>query len=300
MNKLESTIIEEEVRKSRILKQINSFMTINNIESINELTKDDIEKILLEGEYPLVKESRTTMYNNISALNNVLKENGSNIIISSSDYVDKLKFNEDKYFTRKEIRDICNLFTNPQDKFIVYALWNGIMGKDYEDLVNLKVQDIVYDKEGNPQYLKVKNNKVECDEYMQKILKDTLQEDYYETYNNTSSGILGFEFNMDSPYIIKVKPTKLTNDGLNPMNKSGVQAKLKRLNESFNETDIRGIHLTGKTLERSGIMFDMFLKEVYEDVVWTAEKVKEWFKIEGLKGDLSEIHRIYHKKYNTK
>lgn len=298
MNKLDSTIREEKMRYNRMMENLETYMKENSIKDIKSITQDDLDNIVLKSKNKVIGESRSGLYNNIKIINQILKESGSNIELNSSDYVDKLKFNEDKYFTRKEIREICDLFTNSQDKFIVYALWNGIMGKDYEDLLNLKIEDIVYDENGNPKYLKVKNNRIECDEYMQEVLKDTLEDDYYETYNNTNSGILGFDLNMNSPYIIKGKPSKRNNNGLDPMRRVGIQTRLKRLTEMFRDTDIRRVHLTGKTLERSGVMFDMFLKEAYEQVEWTIEEIAKYLELKCIKGSVNDIYRAYHQKYH--
>ena len=298
MNKLNSTIREEKMRYNRMMENLETYMKENSIKDIKSIIQDDLDNIVLKSKNKVIGESRSGLYNNIKIINQILKESGSNIELNSSDYVDKLKFNEDKYFTRKEIREICDLFSNAQDKFIVYALWCGIMGKDYEDLLNLKEEDIVYDENDNPKYIKVKNNRIECDEYMQKILKKTLKSDYYETYNNTNSGILGFGLNPKSPYIIKSKPSIRSNGGLDPMKKVGVQTRLKRLTEMFRDTDIRGVHLTGKTLERSGVMFDMFLKEAYDQVEWTIEEVTKYLELKCIKGSVNDIYRAYHQKYH--
>lgn len=296
--KLDSTIKEEKMRYNRVKENLEKYIKINSMKDIKCITKDDLDEIILNGKHKLVGESRTGLYNNIKILNNILKESGVGIEVNSSDYVDKLEFNEDKYFTRKEIREVCNLFYNAQDKFIVYALWNGIMGNDYEDLLNLKVEDILFDENKIPQYIKVKNNRIKCDEYMQEILKKTLKSDYYETYNDAHVGMVGFELNMNSPYIIKIKPSKKNDNGMFPMKKSGIQARLKRLTEIFNETDKRGVHLTGKTLERSGVIFDMFLKEAYDQVEWTIEEVTKYLELKCLKGSVNDIYRAYHQKYH--
>ena len=297
MSKLQSTLNEEKVRYSRIEKQIKAYMGNNNLNNMKDLNENDVDKIIIESEYPLVNESRTTLYTNIAILNDILRNNGSNIIVNSSDYINKLKFNSGKYFTKREIQQLCKVFSNAQDQFIVYALWNGIMGKDYTDLLNLKVTDIVKDDIGTPLYINLPNRRVKCDEFMQKIISYVLEDNIY--YQYTDSADKSYELNMNSEYVIKVKPTKKTNDGLNHMNKSGIQARLIKLNEVFEGefSDIK-IHLTGKSLERSGLMYDLFIKEVYEQKEWTIYEIDKYLKLKGLRGSINDIYRCYHQKYH--
>ena len=297
MSKLESTLNEEKVRYNRIEGQVNAYIKDNNLNSIKDLNENDVDKIIIESEYPLVNESRTTLYSNIGILNDILEKNSSDIRVNSSDYINKLKFNSGKYFTKREIQQLCNVFSNAQDKFIVYALWNGIMGKDYTDLVNLKVADIVKDDIGTPLYINLPNRRVKCDEFMQEIIQDVLEDNIYYQYTETADR--SYELNMQSEYVIKIRPSKKTNDGLNSMNKVGIQTRLTKLSNVFEDefSDMK-IHLTGKSLERSGLMYDLFMKEVYEQKEWTISEIDKYLKLKGIKGSINDIYRCYHQKYH--
>lgn len=295
--KLDSTIKEEKLRHNRVKENLEIYIKTNSIKDIKCITKDDLNEIILNGKHKLVGESRTGLYNNIKILNNILKESGVGIEVNSSDYVGKLEFNSGKYFTKREIQQLCDTFENTQDKFIVYALWNGIMGKDYTDLVNLKVTDIVKDDIGTPLYINIPNRRVKCDEFMQEIIQGVLEDNIY--YQYTESDDKYYELNMDSEYIIKVKPTKKTNDGLNHMNKEGVKTRLAKLSIVFKgEFDDMEIRLTGKSLERSGLMYDLFMKEVYEQKEWTISEIDKYLKLKGIKGSINDIYRCYHQKYH--
>lgn len=297
MDKLKSTLNEEQVRYNRILSQVTTYMNKNNLINIKDLNEDDINKIILESKYPLVNESRSALYSNIIILNNILQENNSSIKVNSSEYVNKLKFNSGKYFTKREIQELCDVFINAQDKFIVYALFCGIMGKDYTDLVNLKVTDIVKDNLGVAQYIELKGRRIECDDFMQKIIKDVLEDDVY--YQYTLSNNRSYNLNMSSEYVIKVRANKKTNNGLNHMNKEGIKTRLIRLSEVFrNEFEDIEVKLTGKALERSGIMYELFMKEVYEQKRWTIGEIDKFLKLKGLRGSINDIYRCYHQKYH--
>lgn len=291
MTKLETTLNEEEVRYRRINNYLNNYIDKGKI----DIKKININDLGIFIEKYIVGESRVTLYSNIKCLNMILKDRGICIKLNSSDYIEKLNFSENKYFNKREIQQLCNVFSNAQDQFIVYALWNGIMGKDYTDLVNLKVTDIVKDEIGTPLYINVSGRKVKCDEFMQKIISYVLEDDIY--YQYTEFADKSYKLNMQSEYVIKVKPTKKTNDGLNHMNRSGIQSRLEMLSNIFDEDNLN-IKFTGKSLVRSGIIYIMFEKHISENITWTANEIKKWFKSEGLKGDISEIHRVYHKKYD--
>ena len=178
ISKLESTVNEEKIRYNRVSNYFNEFLEKSN-RSIEKVSLDDIDKFI--DKY-LLGEARVSLYYNIKYLNDILLDRNINIRVNSSDYINKLKFNSGKYFTKREIQQLCRVFSNSQDRFIVYALWNGIMGKDYTDLVNLKVSDIVKDEIGTPLYINVSGRKVKCDEFMQEIIQDVLEDNIYYQY----------------------------------------------------------------------------------------------------------------------
>lgn len=293
MKKKESTLREEDNRKERISGYLNEFLKESNLR-IENIKKSDVDKFI---EIYLIGESRPTLYSNISTLGYILRENNINIMVGSSDYVDKIKYNSNKYFTRREIQNICNEFQNAQDKFIVYGLWTGIMRKDYVDLVTLKVKDVAEDYS----YIQLPDRRILCDDYMKSILKDTIEaEEYSKNLDPDSSsepvGGMTYDFNMSSPYVIKIKPTKKNNDGLDHMKKIAIQTRLAKLSKVFSDMNI---HLTGKSLERGGIIFNMFIIEAYEQKEWTIEKVAEYMLNENIKGNPVDTYRTYHQKYHN-
>ena len=51
--------------------------------------------------------------------------------------------------TKKTVMEITDELVNAQDKFIILALFNGIMGEDMIELRELKVKDIDFKKKYN-------------------------------------------------------------------------------------------------------------------------------------------------------
>ncbi len=290
INKLESTIKEETMRYNRINGYLEEFMKKSKIDKISNLTEENIDVFIKTR---LIGESATTVYTNLRILRDILKENKYDIDIDTNRYSDLIKFNVNKYFTRNQIKNICSAFLNAQDKFIVYALFNGIMGKDYVELRFLKVTDIAKDYS----YINLPNRRFLCDDYMKEILEDVVEEDYY-----TKSEIRGsnketeYKFNMDCEYVIKTRPTKMTDNGMKAISKNGIQNRLKTLSIAFEDLDI---HLTGKTLQKSGIIYDMYEQEAYECMNWTIPEIKRYLELKCLKGDANNIYKAYHQRYHN-
>lgn len=290
INKLESTIKEETMRYNRINGYLEEFMKKSKIDKISNLTEENIDVFIKTR---LIGESATTVYTNLRILRDILKENKYDIDIDTNKYSDLIKFNVNKYFTRNQIKNICSAFLNAQDKFIVYALFNGIMGKDYVELRFLKVTDIAKDYS----YINLPNRRFLCDDYMKEILEDVVEEDYY-----TKSEIRGsnketeYKFNMDCEYVIKTRPTKMTDNGMKAISKNGIQNRLKTLSIAFEDLDI---HLTGKTLQKSGIIYDMYEQEAYECMNWTIPEIKRYLELKCLKGDANNIYKAYHQRYHN-
>lgn len=290
INKLESTIKEETMRYNRINGYLEEFMEKSKIDKISNLTEENIDVFIKTR---LIGESATTVYTNLRILRDILKENKYDIDIDTNRYSDMIKFNVNKYFTRNQIKNICSAFLNAQDKFIVYALFNGIMGKDYVELRFLKVTDIAKDYS----YINLPNRRFICDDYMKEILEDVIEEDYYtKSEIRGSSKETEYKFNMNCEYVIKTRPTKLTDNGMKAISKNGIQNRLKTLSIAFEDLDI---HLTGKTLQKSGIIYDMYEQEAYECMNWTIPEIKRYLELKCLKGDANNIYKAYHQRYHN-
>ncbi len=290
INKLESTIKEEEVRYNRISGYLEEFINKAKIDKISDINEQNIDVFIKAR---LIGESATSVYTNLRILRDILKKNNCNISIDTNKYSDLIKFNVNKYFTRNQIKNICSAFLNAQDKFIVYALFCGIMGKDYMELRNLKVSDLAEDFS----YIDLPDRRFLCDDFMKKILEDVVEEDYYtKSEIRGSSKETEYKFNMACEYVIKTRPTKLTDNGMKAISKNGIQNRLRTLSVAFEDLDM---HLTGKTLQKSGIIYEMYEQEAYECVSWTIPEIKRYLELKCLKGDANNIYKAYHQRYHN-
>ena len=82
------------------------------------------------------------------------------------------------------------------------------------------------------------------------------------------------------------------------MKRITLQTRLIRLSDMFyNNTGIK-INLSATNLATSKILYEMFVKETTEGVVWDMPTIESWFKEMNYKGNSAEIFRKYKLKYH--
>ena len=282
------------IKFKRNTNKINRFMEDKAI-NYQDLTLELIEEFILQE---FKSSNRAAIYNNIKILNQILKDNNVNIQIESSDYVNELTQSDTMdYFTLDEIKSICNSFINASDSFIIYALYNNLRGKEFKDILNIKTSDVADDNS----YIMINNSKFICDDYMQKLLEVLRKEDIYiKNMEIVGTNVPDYyAYNMDSEYLLKTIKSKRNNNGLSPMKRITLQTRLIRLSDMFyNNTGIK-INLSATNLATSKILYEMFVKETTEGVVWDMPTIELWFKEMNYKGNSAEIFRKYKLKYHN-
>ena len=282
------------IKFKRNTNKINRFMEDKAI-NYQDLTLELIEEFILQE---FKSSNRAAIYNNIKILNQILKDNNVNIQIESSNYVNELTQSDTMdYFTLNEIKSICNSFINASDSFIIYALYNNLRGKEFKDILNIKTSDVADDNS----YIMINNSKFICDDYMQKLLEVLRKEDIYiKNMEIVGTNVPDYyAYNMDSEYLLKTIKSKRNNNGLSPMKRITLQTRLIRLSDMFyNNTGIK-INLSATNLATSKILYEMFVKETTEGVVWDMPTIELWFKEMNYKGNSAEIFRKYKLKYHN-
>ena len=277
-----------EIKLMRNINKLNNFMEDKSIE-YQDLTLELIEEFVLQE---FKSSNRAAIYNNIKILNQILKDNNVNIQIESSNYVNELTQSDTMdYFTLDEVKFICNSFINASDSFIIYALYNNLRGKEFKDILNIKTSDVADDNS----YIMINGSKFICDDYMQKLLEVLRKEDIYiKNMEIVGTNVPDYyAYNMDSEYLLKTIKSKRNNNGLSPMKRITLQTRLIRLSDMFyNNTGIK-INLSATNLATSKILYEMFVKETTEGVVWDMPTIESWFKEMNYKGNSAEIFRKY-------
>lgn len=279
-------IKDYEIKKARMNNQLIDYLGKNE-----KITHTVLEQFIKKYFKTC---NRSVYYNLMSIYNDILKNDlNLDIQFDSKKYVDDcVVVNDYNFFSQYEIQAICDSFSNAQDKLIVYAIFKGIMGKEYQDLRNIKVSDVAEDYS----YIKLKDRTVICDDYLKKALEDTIESYVYQTLGNGTYSY--YNFNMESEYVLKSRCTKNNNNGLNAITKCTIQQKFIKLTNAYNEEFDDKINLSGRNLYKSGIMYDMYLKEIYNGVQWTTTKVQNYITLENLNMNSSELYRTYANVYH--
>lgn len=142
--------------ESDVLKLIHSYFFKKVGRGEREINKDlydmsfdEIEMIL----YALRPTTETASYNNVLRIDDYIMwafdKGYRKSSVNPLDAVNKMEWSKKfvshysrTYFTEDEILDMCNALYNYTDKALLLALYEGIGGKGYKELLNLKISDI--------------------------------------------------------------------------------------------------------------------------------------------------------------
>lgn len=282
---------EENELYRRIEKYLSKFLKINKIDK-HDLKQEDVNKFI-NSIHDFNNKISAYIYK--SAMDKIFHDIDPSLNVDFEMLEAKVVL--DKHFTKEEIIKICDYVCsiNPQNAFIIYALWNGIRGEEYKDILGLKKDDI----KDNFNTIYINNQKFECDEHMKKFIKLAIeQSEYYKDItspNCRSTEII--EFNMNSEYIIKPTPTKRNNYGLDKMSKSSLQRRLIDLSMLCTSHFNTKIRLTGSILETSGIMHEMNKIEIEENILWKHKSIKEFLHSKNIKKNEGLIYSRYYTLY---
>lgn len=281
-----------EEKYKRIKNNLIIFMKHNGI-NFSNITIQDIEKFIMNDFRSI---NRSAYYQQIGCLNDILSENKVDIIINSKLYVDMcVEVSDKQYLNLDDMKILCNVLMNASDKFICYGLFKGIYGNNYSDLLEITTDMISEDKS----YIELPSGKkFICDEYMQEILKDCLKEDVYYKYVSSSDLRSNDYYELaKSKYIIKPMPTRKNNNGYDTLSPSTLQRKFDKFANIFKDKTGKDILLSGTSLKKSGILYNMNCEEIKTGREWTVESVNSYLKRHGIESNKNEIHYIYHKLY---
>lgn len=276
-----------------------SMWEITNQKRLVDATKEELVELCKSGSYKIANRSYGALKTRIDAINEVLAWLNVDIKLSMTDFNTNeiLVDNKTRYFTKEEIQDVCDLFINPQDKYIVYGIFCGIFGKAYSDLLQLKVSDINL---SNQTITTPSGKTIKMDDYLLDIVSDTIDPiwgaKYYKYITTGKEGTTtsNYNLNMKSEYVLKPKPYSKNNDGTEPMKVNGIQRRLNKLSE------VSDVTLSGIDIYRSGVMHMMYSKEIETGEKWTCALLEEWLKENNIKAQVFELYRLYNNKYHSK
>lgn len=152
------------------------------------------------------------------------------------------------YIRFEELKNAIRLLDNAQDRFILVAIYNGIAGKsNMEDLLNLKVEDVDFENHT----ITLKNRVVMMDELLEKTTREAIEQTTLISESESVHATEEIELNMESPYVIKVRPRAINLWGLEPMKYSGFRGRFYTIKEKT------GLEVNASELETSGLINEL-------------------------------------------
>ena len=280
---------DKDIKIDRLNNKLNTYMQKKGLNKDN-ISESDIEEFAVDV---LKSENRSSFYNHLQLLNDILANKNINYQLREIELVDKcVKINESKYFTKTQILDICDLLLNACDKFIIYAMFCGILGKEYDDLRNIKIKDVAEDYS----YILIDGRKILLDDTLKEYVKEVVEQ---EVYVKNENGVYKYqEFNMNSEYLLKTIKSKRNNYGFNKMGKSVFAVKLMKLSEELQAGGINAT-LTASGIYYSGIMYKMFELESLYGITWSISKIKNYLDMNNFNINANEISFKYHNFYHN-
>lgn len=217
--------------------------------------------------------------NNLDILSSLTKETLSNFINS--------KAKEERYLTKKELLSAVKELKNPQDKIIFLLIFDGIMGKAYKDLINLKVEDYC-----------TTNHSIKVDDKWYKLSRETeyalryaLEQDVYFMYYKENDKYIQYKLNSNDPYIIRSKKSKVDK----PISTVGIRRRIDTCREYMNKE-----YVHGKTVWLSGIAHRLIELERENQLELVHGQIKEYCNKENINTniiDMIDIIKIIKEKH---
>ena len=151
---------------------------------------------------------------------------------------------------------------NPVDRFIFLYYFYGITDERDYNLRHLKVKDIDFKRKT---LLLGENTVCIQDASVFKLLKEVIDTNFYRT----STGDITISFNASSPYLLKTRRKKETEDGCTAMKYQTLRTRMLRAN------DLLGTKFSKTSLKLSGIAHRLFMENSKKDY-WTLPMIREW------------------------
>lgn len=193
-----------------------------------------------------------------------------------ADLIDKEATNN-RYITKQTLLDDISYLTNAQDQVIFMLLFDGVMGKNYENLVNLKVSDI--DTKTLVASL-IDGTKVILSDDTYNLIQIAVSEETYDTYSKTEI-IYPLPKN---EYVLRV-PKRPKGNELEPVRSNSIRTKIDLFKKDLG---MEGI--TGRSIYLSGVAHRYLSTHGEENM--NIPELKEWLKANNVKTNTSEMMGI--------
>lgn len=131
--------------------------------------------------------------------------------------------------TKQELKIMLDRLDNGVDKFILAGLFYGLNDSDNrEQLLNI-TKDMVDMKKST---ITLQSGRVVVmDEILKSVTEEALNQKIYIKMGSQGRTNEDYEFNLNSQYVIKVKPTTRNNNGIEPLTNAGFKSRIRSISE---------------------------------------------------------------------
>ena len=279
---------DKQIKLNRIENNFKNFMNKKGLND-NNISEIDLREFVIDN---LSSINRSAFYNQLKIFKSLLDNKHIPYKLEEKDLIEEcVYFDNSKYFKKTQILDILNLLINAQDKLMIYLIFNGILGKGYKELINIKVSDVAKDYT----YINVDGNRILCDDIMKELLKDTIEQEVY-VQTTKSGNTMYYDFNMNNEFLFKPIIGRANDNGLNAYNRNGITRKLLKLTEELQHEGLNVV-ISATGLFQSGIMHKLFVFSILNNLECTISNVENYLKINGYRINANEFTLKYHQLY---
>lgn len=212
-------------------------------------------------------------------INIYLAEKNIDCKLTVSDFT--VKSTKDGLVSKEEVMTYIDILDNEQDKFIIYALFNGIVGKQVEELRTLKVEQVDFKNKK----IMLSDGAVDMDDTMMVLAEGAIKQERYDLIKFSEGAMVqSFDFNMSSKYILKNRPTKTNGMGTDAMKYDGFRSRLKTISKCLDN------NITPDLLLKSGYAYLVY-KEYGTDATYTM--IEKIMKEKNIKANIRTVINAY-------
>lgn len=212
--------------------------------------------------------------------------------ISKADFSDLIQEDKEreKYFTKKYLKEALNRrekngdYVIPlyQDKAIYVLIYNGILGKELNDLATFKKEDFSLNK----RCLYFKGEVIELEDWEADILQNAIDEkEYFDENNNRNKDSYKF---IDSPFLLKRKQNR--DGGKTPLSVQMINKRIKDCNIKLGT-----LRWSATNIYSSGIANRLLTNNEHWMGVkdqWTHVELDEYLKVHNIPLSHQRVMRV--------
>lgn len=264
------------MKVARILEKINTTFTA---EFGNSVVNDKKQLVDYCNKYWFKDVTVNTCRGYLQYINMYLAEKKIDCKLNVTDF--EVRDAKEGLLTKKEVMSYIDILDNEQDKFIIYAMFKGIGGKEVEELRTLKSEQVDFKNKK----ITLSNREVDMDDVMLELIEGALKQDVYDLIKFSEGALVqSFNFNMDSEYILKNRPTKTNNMGLDAMKYDAFRKRLKTISQYLDN------NITPDILLKSGYAY-MVYERYGKDATYT--NVADLIKEKNMKASIRNVINAY-------